>query len=838
MSPSPLLLRAAALCAALLLLPACLAHAPEPAAGADTMTVAGDRPGWPVTVLEDEWGIPHVYARDLNDGVFALGWLHAEDRLWQMEVSRRLGAGRLSEILGKRTLDADRFLRTVGFARAASQALHGLPEDELALLRAYADGVNASIAAMEELPPEFKLLRFEPEPWTPVDSLVQTKVMAWWLTGTASSDATFDWLVRELGRETADWIVPPYPGEGPRILPPDQMRRLRGHAVGLGGPRGGEAAPDGGAEVEGEVEVDHEGEGDNEAGDEEGGKVGDPPEEGSWLLRELVDGPAPGVGSNNWVVHGSRTDTGMPILANDPHLAVSVPSIWYLAEVHAGPMHVVGATLPGLPGMPIGHNEHIAWGVTNVGADVLDLYRERLDPEDPTRVQRGDGWETLQVVRETIVVKGRPRPVELDVRIGSRGPLVTGLYDGFEPGTEIALRWTALEAEDRTLSAWLGVMQASDWQGFLDALSLYVVPSQNVVYADRQGHIGWKVPGLIPIRQGWDGRTVGRGWAPEDDWQGWIPFEELPEAYDPLQGWIATANNHPAPDDYPHDLGSRFAAPHRAMRIVDLLEQGEGRSVEGNRRIQMDVLSAQTEELLPALLAVEPADETERAALELLRGWDGRYDVDSGGAAVFDAWMLEVARLIVRDRLDGDLWKRFRALDPVFLRGVLDGPASSLCAAPKSRKWPAVADCDELASLALGRAVRLLRKSLGKDPSAWRWGGLHSIRYHHPLAFTPGLKRKLDTVVESPGNNSTVNIGAWSQRSPFDHVHFASYRQVIDLADWSNSWWIHSPGQSGVWYRDHYRDLAEPYVGGELLPMLFGREAVEARTVRTRQLRR
>jgi penicillin G amidase len=802
------------------LLSACLAHAPELVAGPDTVSVAGDHPSWPVTVLEDEWGIPHVFARSEVDLAFALGWLHAEERLWQMETTRRVGAGTLSEILGRRTLKTDRFLRTVGFARAARSALETLPEAERLLLEAYADGVNAWVASTEELPYEFRFLRFEPEPWTPVDSLVQTKVMAWWLTGTARTDATWDLLVRELGVEQAGWLIPAYPGDGPRILPGDQMKALRGHFVAPPRPAI-EPIPTPPATEDAEP----------------------PPAEGRSLPPRLPDGDPfpgllPGVGSNSWVVHGSRTATGAPILSNDPHLAVQVPSTWYLAELHAPGLHAVGSTLPGLPGVVIGHNEHIAWGLTNSGVDVLDLVREQLDPEDPLRVRRVDGWERLEVVTEQIAVRGRAKPVELEIRIGSNGPLVTGLFGDQEAEHEIALRWTGLEPEDTTLSAMLGVMRARDWQEFLAALSLYVVPSQNFVYADRDGHVGWKVPGRIPVRGGWDGQGIGRGWVEQDAWQGWLPFDEQPEAFDPLQGWIVTANNRPTPDDYPHHLGVRFSAPQRAERIIDLLEQGEGRDVAGHRGMQLDVLSPLALELLPVLRAVHPQDDLETAALSLLGDWDGSQAADSAAAALFNAWQVEAGRLLVKDRLKGRLWGRLYALHPELLLEVFVGEAGALCQHPGGRGRPATQSCADVSALALTRAVRLLKRKQGADHSGWSWGELHPLRWHHPLAITPTLRKRLDTVLPSGGGNATVNVAAFSYRAPFDNVHFPSYRQVIDLADWSRSVWIHGPGQSGVSWRAHYRDLAEPYAAGEMLPMVFGREEAEARAVRRRQIRR
>lgn len=792
----------------LLTLGSCIAHAPQEVAGPDSILVAGDLPHFPVRIEEDRWGIPHIRARSEQDAFFALGVLHAEERLWQMELNRRAGLGRLSEIFGRRTLATDRFLRTVGFREAAESALAALPARELALLEAYAAGINSHIEGLKDLPPEYRILGFEPEPWEPLHSILWTKSMSWLLSASASTDALYDALRREHGEDVAGWLVPDYPDDGPRILPLDQMQDLRGaHNTVAPEP----AAPE--AETTGRL-----------------GQLHPALEQLDVLL-----GRGPDVGSNNWVVHGSRTNTDAPILSNDPHLGVQVPSIWYLAEIDCPTYHVVGATMPGIPGVVIGHNEHIAWGATNLGADVMDLVLERPDPEHEGSVLRPGGREALEEVQHSIRVKGRSKPVQLTVRRSSNGPLVSEFFPGYED--EVALRWTALEPGDRTLSAFLGIGRASNWEDFLDALRLFVVPSQNFVYADRKGHIGWKAPGLIPIRKGYDGRRPARGWT-DEAWTGWVPFEELPEALDPIQGWIVSANNHPVSDDYPHDLGRRFAQPYRAKRIIDLLEQGEGRTPAGHQAMQLDTVSAQVAELLPLLLALRPEAPRDQAALELLRRWDGDHSIDSPAAALYNAWMIEVGRLLVADHFGKATQRRVHGLNGLFLREALTGEGQQLCVHEGSRSRRETRDCSDVAGIALEAAVQTLRKKLGKDMKRWSWGRLHELHYHHQLGVTPHLRERLDTRRPGPGGPHTVNIGSYPHSRPFTQTWFASYRQVIDLSDWSKSGWIHSPGQSGVPWRAHYRDLVDPYLQGELLPMAFGQEATRPFVVRTRQLRR
>ena len=800
-----------------LLLAGCIAHGPEPVAGADEIRAGGARPAADVQVFEDAQGVPHIRAGSRDDALFAQGWLHAEERLWQMDVNRRVGHGRLSELFGRRTLDTDRFLRTVGFGRAAEAALAGLGEDERGILEAYTAGVNALIASLDELPPEYRILGLKPEPWRPVDSVVWTKMMAWMLSASAPDDALRDALEAHMGVGQAAWFLPEYPAEGPRILPPDQMQELRSAP-----PSPAPFPPVTGDRSQATPPV---------TGDRSPGSSGARGE--AVLALDALLGRGPSVGSNNWVVHGSLTESGLPLLSNDPHLGVRVPSVWFLNGIDAPGLRLAGASFPGVPGVVIGHNEHVAWGLTNSPLDVQDLYRERLD-EDGEAVQRESGWEPLVAREESILVKGGRARV-LTVRSSSLGPLVTEFFAGYEE--ELALRWTALDEGDTTISALFGVMRAGSADAVEEALRQYTVPSQNVVYADVAGHIGWKAPGRVPRRGSFDGRRAGRGWVDADHWQGWLPYEELPGARDPLQGYIATANNKPVPDDWPVDFGAGFATPHRALRIIDLLEQGEGRTRAGHQRMQNDVVSAQAAELLPVLRALVPVDPLEQSAVAILAGWSGEHGTDSIGAAIYNVWLVEALELLARGPLGEGLWSRWDGTHGGFLRAVFAGEAWPLCLRPAGKKEPATTSCSELAGLALGRAVRRLRKELGPDPLAWRWGDLHSLTWHHSLAFTPHLRRALDTRAEAAGGPWTLNIGAFRTRDPFAMQWHASYRQVLDLGDWDRSLWVHAPGQSGVPWRAHYDDLAQPWLDGELLPMPFSRPAIEAAAVRVRRLR-
>ncbi len=780
-----------------LLLTGCIAHAPTEFSGPDQLPAASPWPVQPVEILEDAAGVPHIRAASAADALYAQGLLHAEERLFQMDLNRRVSLGRLSELLGKRTLETDRFIRTVGFNRAAQAALDALPPEERLLLDAYVAGVNASIDSLDTLPPEYRILGVRPEPWTALDSLAWTKSMAWLLSASGRDDSLWDALVAEFGPQQAGWFLPDYPDDAPVTLPGDQMRELRGSSPPA-------AAP-------------------SKVGSRSGAQAD------VLAAFEQLLGKHEVVGSNAWVVHGSRTATDRPILANDPHLAVSEPSIWYLVHLECPEFDAIGTSFPGLPGVVIGHNRDIAWGFTNAPVDVMDLYRERLS-EDGASVQREAGWEPLEVVDEIISVRGGKDRVER-VRISSRGPLVTEFFKGYDE--EVALRWTALDDDDRALSAFFGLLQASDWDEFLEALRGFGSPPQNAVYADRSGHVGWKVPGRVPTREGFDGRGAGRGWVEAEAWGPYIPYAEMPQALDPQQGFIVTANNQVVPPDWVHWMGDRFASPHRAQRILGLIEEGAGRDLAGNRALQLDVVSAQVDDVLPLLRSLEPEDPLEQSVVATLANWDGSHDVESAAAVIYNAWLVEILELLGKDRL-GELWSRWGGTHGTFLRGVFAGQAWPLCLRPAGKNEPATSSCGELAALALTRITKDLKKRLGPDPTLWRWGDVHGVRFGHRLSITPHLKAKLDTHREAPGGSWTVNIGAFPHKSPFGQTWHASYRQIIDLSDWDNSLWVFAPGQSGVPWRAHYRDLVDPWIQGEMMPMSYSRAAVDAAAVRTR----
>ncbi len=731
-----------------------------------TLAVPGLRE--PVEVVRDRWGVPHVYARDARDLFLAQGYVHAQDRLWQMDLARRAAGGRLSEVFGGTTLSADRLWRTLGARRVAGEELARLDPETAEALRAYASGVNAFLAARGgRIPIEFLLLRYRPEPWTPADSLVLGKLLAWTLDGTWRYQALRDRLLRRLGPEGMRALLPPSPADTPVVL--------------------SGAGP----------------------GPADASEPSRPPD---------LPPPPAGAGSNAWAVSGARTASGRPLLANDPHLVAQMPSIWYEMHLVGGPYNVAGATIPGAPGVIVGHNDEIAWGVTNAPADVQDLYVERFDAGDPTRCLYRGQWGPAVVVRERIAVRGRREPAVQDVRITRHGPVLSDAAGGLDE--PVALRWTALEP-GTAAAAVLRVDRARTWAEFRDALRLWTVPAQSFVYADRRGNIGYQLAGRIPVRAAGDGLLPVPGWTGEHEWVGEIPFDRLPSRLNPRRGYVVSANNRVVTGAYPYHLSHEWDPGYRARRIEALLASTEGATPEDMRRIQLDLASLPAQETVRALRDVHLPHPPEGALLRELRAWDGVVRPESRAAAVYEAFRTALAPLVFKEALGADLYGRYvergEAWQPALIR-LLETPASP---------WWTPRGRDAVVAEALARARQELTRRLGPDPSRWSWGRLHRMRFVHPLGRVPVLSWLLDADAPPTGGDLfTVNNGGFALDT-FAQVIVASYRQILDVGDWDRSLAIHTTGQSGLPLQAHYRDFVRPWARGGFHPMPFSRGLVE-----------
>lgn len=742
----------------------------------------------PVEIVRDAAGIPHIFATTDPDALFALGYVHAQDRMWQMEMSRRAGAGRLSEILGEAALPADKFLRTLGPYRAAEAAWPALEPRTQALLEAYVAGVNSWLEQGNTLPLEFWILGFEPEAWTVADSLVWAKMMAWDMGGDYDTELMRARLAQQIGPERTAQLLPLYPAEGINIMA-DALLPAAG--------------------LDALLSMD------------------------DLMLQSLPFGGGH-TGSNNWVISGEHTESGLPLLANDPHLGLPIPSTWYLAEIQGDRLHVSGATLPSLPFVVIGHNERVAWGITNVNSDVQDLYIERINPDNPNQYEVEGEWVDMQIIEEVIEVDGEEEPLRWAARSTRHGPLIG---DASEIPMPVALRWTALDAGDKTVDAFARVNYAANWEEFRQAMVDYVAPSQNFVYADIEGNIGYIVPGRIPIRTQGDGMFPVPGAASEYEWAGWIPFDELPQMFNPPNGYIVTANNRIIGDDYPYMISNEWHPPYRAQRITDMLEEhlnsGTKLTVAQMAAMQGDQLSLQAVELLPLLLSVEPEDERHEQALAYLRGWDGVSGVDSIASTIYHLWFVHLGFVIFEDELDADLYTMVsQRSHPLFLMEVMSDPQRYFGWCDNVLSAP-IESCEEIALVALENALEELSERYGNNMERWPWGRIHQAHYtHSPFSEVAQLRPFFDRQIGNGGDAYTVNAAPIKLAKPYELSLTASYRQIIDLAAFNRSLFSITTGQSGNLLSRHYDDLVEPHRNVEYLPMTFGRENVEGTVLR------
>jgi penicillin amidase len=743
----------------------------------------------PVDVIRDEWGVPHIYAQNDHDLFFAQGYVHAQDRLWQMEFNRRIGSGTLSAALGEATLNQDRFLRTLGLRRAAEKDWALMDDDMRAFLQAYADGVNAFIDShRDRLPLEFTILGVDPETWTPVDTLAWGKVMSYELCANYDNELLRARLVAELGEAAAQQILPPYPDAGPVIIPPG----VRSYAW-LRGARFNRL-------------------------DVLAGTLGESRRE--W-------------GSNNWVVHGSRTATGKPLLANDTHLGLNMPSVWYENGLHGGRFDSVGYTFPGVPLVVIGHNGRIAWGVTNLPADVQDFYVEKLDdPAQPTRYEFQGEWRDLEVLRETIEVKDG-QPEILDVLITHHGPIMNDVLGDMEDAEPLALQWTALEGT-RLFHAVQHVNLATNWEEFRQALSYWDAPSQNFVYADIEGNIGYQTPGRIPIRAaGHQGLAPVPGWTGEYEWQGFIPFDELPSVLNPSTGFIVTANNKVVPDDYPYHLAYEWSASFRARRITDLLAADDSVTLEDIQDIHAQTYSMPAEALRPYLLAVQPDDDLQERALDLVKGWDLYLEADRAGASVYEAWYGFLVRNTVGDELGDDLLEEYLDYGTIHVTTMVEMMAQADSPWFDDTTTPQVESRDDIARRSLADAVAWLSERFGDDPARWTWGRLHTKTFVHQPLGQSGISPLEDLfsskTVAARGDGFTVDAAGFSFNEPFAMGGGVSQRYIADLGDLSNSRIVHTTGQSGHLFHRHREDFIDLWQNVEYHPMISSRETAEAR---------
>ncbi|MFP3882348.1 MAG: penicillin acylase family protein [Actinomycetota bacterium] len=784
-----------------------------------------------VEVLRDELGVPHIYASNEHDLFFAQGFTHAQDRFWQMDFWRHIGSGRLSEMFGDSQLETDIFLRSLGFQALAEEEWESLGSPSREVLQSYADGVNAYLDTYSGsgISLEYAILGlqnsgYEIEPWVPTDTLIWAKMMSWDLAGNFEAEIDRALLGKDLPPERVEQLYPTIGDDKPVIVESGQAATADGATV---------AIP--------EEEV-----------------VADLMAAGSIIDRvhELTGGGFEGIGSNNWVVGGELTESGLPLLANDTHLGIQMPSIWYENSLHCVEttpdcrFNVVGFSFPGSPGVVIGHNAHHAWGVTNLAADTSDLFIERVNPDDPRQYEVDGEWVDFEVRTETFEVAGGDE-VTTEILSSRHGPLIDGTYieGGAFAGSStvdtpdqhaIALSWRTLEPST-IIDAFIGINMATSYDGFVEAAARWDIAPQNLVYADVEGNIAYHATGEIPVRAGGDGRYPVPGWTSEYDWVGTIPTEEMPRLLNPPQGFIVTANQPVLRPGSSPLIGTDAALGYRAARIQEMISATSSHDVQTMQDMQMDARDGGAETVIPYLLDADTSGDGAAAEMqELLEVWSTgddafQADGDSTGAAVYMAVWRHLLANLFHDELPEDQWPTggSRWFEVV----------ASLLTSPTDPYWddistPETETMDQILVEAMSDAHAELTELLGPETADWTWGDLHIARFENQSLGQSGIAPvewlfNRTAPLRLGGSSSLVNAVGWDTDKSYLVDWVPSQRMVADLSDHDSSTFIHTTGQSGHAFHGNYDSMIEMWVDGEHGPMPWTRPAVEAVAVDT-----
>ena len=713
-----------------------------------------------VSVIRDENGVPHIQAKNDDDLYFAQGFVQAQDRLVQMDLSRRQASGRLSEVVGEAAVDRDKYFRTLGLRRAAEDSYQAYSEEAKRTLQAFADGVNAFIALAKEenrLPIEFTLLGYEPEEWHPIDSLTIGKYMAFDLGGHWEGQAFRYWAIENLPEEKAKDLFPSYPEDAPTILSEYKDVKLS-------------------------IEKS--------------------------FATAII--PPEFNGSNNWVVSGEKTASGKPLLADDPHLSLATPSIWYEMHLESPSVNVGGVIFAGIPGIILGHNEHIAWGVTNTGPDVQDLYIEKRNSNNKRQFLYNGQWEEAKIVEEPIKVKGKDT-IPFEVTITRHGPIISEFAHESGEDTVLSLRWTALDPSIE-LQAVLEMNRATNWEEFEKALQNFHVPTQNFVFASKDGTIAYKANGKIPIRKG-NGILPVPGWTDEYEWTGFIPYDELPRVVNPEEGFVATANNKVIDDQYPYHISHHWAQPYRYMRIKEFLEEKDQLTIEDMQALQMDQQNLWAREYVPifveALIEL-PLEDLEQEAVSILDQWDYTDDQEEAAPLIFHLLMKEIPNVLFNEHIPPGMDQLFTGKQSIvdeLLRRAAQGDVSP---------WiEEKGGLHEVLYESLKNVLATVRSQYGKNPSEWKWGDYHQLYFAHPVSSSSSiLKFFFNPEDPIPIGGSQVTVQAASFNDEGIVNHGASWRFVADLSDLSKAYHIVGPGQSGHFKSQWYHDQIDDWVEG------------------------
>jgi len=738
-------------------------------------------------VLRDSFGVPHIFAADDHDLFFLQGFVTAQDRLWQMDIYRRAASGRLAEVLGEPGLESDRFMRTLGLGRAAALDQAVISSTTLATLQAFADGVNKFLEQHgDALPVEFVILGYKPERWSVLDSLTIAKLQLYDAAGNYSQELLRAGLVERFGLDVL-----------PALLPDP------GASVAYDAKAWNDVA----ADLSPQTTIP-----------------------GAVALRGILGGAGDAQGSNCWALAGTRTKSGKPVVAGDPHLPVRNPSIWYEVALSAGDLSLIGFSIPGVPGVVIGHNDHVAWSFTYGYADTQDLYVEHQDPTDLRRFEYQNKFDAATFLRETIVVKGRADPVLLDVAITHHGPVLTPVLTGQK--AQLALRWSALDAT-KTVDAVMGMNRARSVDEFRRAAADFVGATLSACVADTSGHIAYLLIGRLPDRPG-DGRLPVAGWNGLNEWRGLLPADANPIVLDPSDGLVLNANNRPVATPAQVGWNGEWDPGFRYAYLRSVLDQQRSADVAAMSRLQNDYTSLPVQRYRDAIVSGRPTTALGQQVQKIVREWDGSLSADSTGAAIYESWLVQMSRVVFADKLGATLFQDYAD------NGRMTFALYQLLASTTS-PWfialgdPSMVGRDALSGAALDAAAKDLAARLGNDLTKWRWGDLHTIAFDHPLSAAKPLDLVLTIgPVKRAGDGYSPNNGAYSLTKPFTVRSHASERQIVDLGDLDGSVSILPTGQSGQPFSRHWGDQTQLWASGGTKPMPLSRERlgqVEGREV-------
>jgi penicillin G amidase len=770
-----------------------------------TMLVAGLRE--PVEVLRDRWGVPHIFAKNTEDLFFAQGFVVAQDRMWQLEMWRRNGEGRLAEVLGPEYITRDTFARLLAFRGNWDEEFTKYHPEGRAIFESFARGVNASIQkAIDEnkVPVEFEIMGFQPQPlWTARTLL--TRMPGWTLSRNASSEVQRALDVKTMGIAKVRELKPTDPEKAFTIpegldladidaailnitrdannlrwnLTPQKTTSSAARSIGEGGPLASFITPN------------------------------------PWLLE-------PDLGSNNWVIGGSKSTTGKPIIANDPHREVVNPALRYVVHLNAPGWNVIGATEPGLPGISIGHNDRLAWGFTILGMDQQDLYVEETDPQNPNRYRVNGGWRDMDVQREAISVRGQNDPTIVDVKFTRHGPV---LHENTARNRAFALRWVGAEPGGAGYLGSLNVMQTKNWKEFNDALPrAWYIPSHSLVYADVDGNYGYIGVAQTPIRKNWDGLLPVPGKDSKYEWSGFVPFDTLPKSLNGSAGFYNSSNNDVVPKivpGYSTPLGYEYSAPYRYNRVHEVLSEKKKFSLADMERLQYDTLSLPARDLVPLLKGAAVADPAAQEARKRLLSWNFVLDRESVPATIYEFWALKLGPLAFAPRVPEQARSTVRQYDMRRVIAWMQKPDRAYGANPAEGR-------NRILAQALEDAVADLRKRFGDDMNAWKWGDIHTADLVHPLAGADGAKGLFDVEpVRRGGDGFTVMAASSPTETSTKQTSGASFMFVMDVSNWDNSTGLSVPGNSAQPLSPHYKDLTEYWGEGKHFPLAFSRKKVE-----------